>query len=543
MKQFKLILIILFLSYGASSCIENDLPYPYIPASILEFQVKGQTEDAKIDAVKRNVQITINEEADLDSVIITKLIATSEATIYPDSSACKDAKHFPDFSFANLSDLPTNANTSISFLTTTKFLLKTYQEYWWTVNVQQVMSDDMIEVENQAGAPIIDIKNKVVLIYVTKDQSLKNIKIKKLNLKGSDTKLVPSLESVVTLDFTRPIQFKVWRKGEENRVSTWTIDVQQTTIASTTGNVEAWARRAILNGNVRVGATPVIEYKKEEDTNWQVLSPDAIKMTSTIAFKATLTGLEDGSKYKWRIKVDGTSGGEASFTTEKIVAISNLNFDTWTQSGKNWFANAVADDYEGTGAFWATGNEGVTSTLAGGRDPITIPVEGNEAYKGKAAKLQSITGVTLVGAAAGNLFIGKYKTNASNPSASVSFGRPFEGARPSKLTGYYKYTPMPINHGTFPGTLTTDECHIYIKLWDSTGNLFASGEFIGTEKITEYTKFTIDIVYKDTTAKPATITIVATSSHYGGEFSGAKVIGQVGNGSILYVDEFELLYE
>jgi hypothetical protein len=39
------------------------------------------------------------------------------------------------------------------------------------------------------------------------------------------------------------------------------------------------------------------------------------------------------------------------------------------------------------------------------------------------------------------------------------------------------------------------------------------------------------------------MTIVVTSSKYGGEFNGMKVCGQVGDGSTLYVDEFELTYE
>ena len=47
----------------------------------------------------------------------------------------------------------------------------------------------------------------------------------------------------------------------------------------------------------------------------------------------------------------------------------------------------------------------------------------------------------------------------------------------------------------------------------------------------------------DNVTKPAKITIVATSSHYGGEFEGKKVVGQVGEGSTLWVDEFELSYE
>lgn len=43
--------------------------------------------------------------------------------------------------------------------------------------------------------------------------------------------------------------------------------------------------------------------------------------------------------------------------------------------------------------------------------------------------MSTITGVTLVTSAAGNLFIGTYKTNMTNPAASVSFGRPYTGAR------------------------------------------------------------------------------------------------------------------
>ena len=130
------------------------------------------------------------------------------------------------------------------------------------------------------------------------------------------------------------------------------------------------------------------------------------------------------------------------FTTEDFQEVPNLNFDTWTQSGKNWYANADAAD-----SYWASGNSGVTSFLAGSRDPITVRVEGDEAYRGYAAKMSTITGVTLVTSAAGNLFIGTYKTNMTNPAASVSFGRPYTGARPVKLSGYYKYEPHETNEG------------------------------------------------------------------------------------------------
>ena len=68
----------------------------------------------------------------------------------------------------------------------------------------------------------------------------------------------------------------------------------------------------------------------------------AITKTSSTAFKAELTGLEDGTTYFWRIVAEGQTSDEATFTTEKIIEVPNLNFDTWTQDGKNWYPNPVA---------------------------------------------------------------------------------------------------------------------------------------------------------------------------------------------------------
>ena len=527
------------LAFLLGACIENDIPYPYIPGEIQEFEIEGQTEDTKIDATKRTVVLTVDELVELEELKVTKLVANSEAKILPDEAVCASAKQFPDFSFTSLSDLPSNANTKINFTNPVKILLRTYQDYPWTVTVNQVINRT-INVENQVGQPVIDELNHIVLIYVSASQSLKDVKINALELGGRNGRLVPDPSGVK--DFSRPQQFAVYRG--EKYLGLWTVDVVQTETTSSVGEVEIWAKKAIVSGGVKAGSTPTIEYKKALDSSWSQLDASAVNMLSATSFKATIAGLEDGTVYQWRILVDGVAGSVGSFTTEKITVVPNLNFDTWIQSGKNWFANSIADDYEAAGAYWATGHEGVTSSLAGGNDPITVPVEGSDAYKGKAARLRSITGVTLVGAAAGNLFIGKYKTNMMKPSASVTFGRPYTGARPTKMTGYYKYKPEPINNGgSIPGTLTKDQCHIYIKLWDTAGNEFAYGEFVGSVEVTSYTKFTIDIDYKNLNARPAAMTIVATSSRYGGEFEGAKVVGQVGHGSTLYVDEFELLYE
>lgn len=297
---------------------------------------------------------------------------------------------------------------------------------------------------------------------------------------------------------------------------------------------KVWGQFAYLTGECNItGATDPVQfcYKKKADTDWTTI--EATKVGDTFTYENKVAPLDFGTEYEYYIKCGEKQGETVSFTTESYVEIPNLNFDTWTQSGKNWFANADASD-----SYWATGNTGVT--MIG--DATTTPVEGTEARTGKAAKMITKTGVMLVGAAAGNLFIGTYKTNMGNPSASVNFGHDYTGARPVKLSGYYKYTSCAIDYGSEPGTLTTDECNIYVRLWDSDGNVIGFGEFIGTESVSTYQPFEFEIKYSNTTKRPAKITIVATSSHYGGNFSGIKVVGQVGSGSTLWVDDFELSY-
>lgn len=521
-----------------TSCIKNDIPYPYIEGVIQAMEVYDMQGAPKIDAQRHVVELTVGDKAFLDSLPITKLVANAESEIIPDSSVCINPSQFPNFSFTSLNDLPANANTAIDFTKPVKILLRTYQDYIWSLVVKQEINR-VVDVAYQVGDPQINANDHMAIIYIEKDRSLSEVKINKLELEGPSATVHPDPSSVT--DFTRPRKFKFYREGRF--VSEWFVDVQPTIQASFMGDVNAWARKVELTGSVRAGAEPVIEYREEGATDWSTMPSDALVMNSTTAFTATLTGLKDGTTYEWRIVVDGEPGASASFQTEKIETIPNLNFDTWTQNGKNWYPNEVPNNFDAVGAYWASGNEGVTSNLAGGHDATTEPVSGAEAYKGKAAKLHSLTGVTLVGSAAGNLFVGSYKTNMSNPSKSVSFGRPYTGARPTKMVGYYKYTPKPITNGTKPGTLKTDQCHIYMKLWDANGFLFGYGEFVGSEQVDEYTRFEFDITYTDKKAKPASMSIVATSSRYGGDFEGAKVVGQVGHGSTLWVDEFEVIYD
>ena len=304
---------------------------------------------------------------------------------------------------------------------------------------------------------------------------------------------------------------------------------------------KVWGQFAYLSGacNLEEITSPVqFRYKKKADSEWTTV--EAVQEEGTKNYSAKVAPLDFDTEYEYYILCGDEAGETCTFTTESYVEISNLNFDTWTQKGKNWYPNADASN-----SYWATGNEGVT-TLGNSN---SVPVEGSDARNGKAGKLETVT-VALVGYAAGNLLIGNYSTNLNNMAASVQFGRSYNGARPVKLSGYYKYTPgTSMNkNGKIPSdrTLTVDECDIYIKLWSGDA-VIAESHFVTNQTVSDYTHFELPIEYTDMTKRPDKITIVATSSRYGGEFEGSgmlnsKVVGQVAAGSTLWVDDFELSY-
>lgn len=305
---------------------------------------------------------------------------------------------------------------------------------------------------------------------------------------------------------------------------------------------KVWGQFAYLTGECNItGATDPVQfcYKKTADADWTTI--EATKVGDTYTYENRIAPLDFGTEYQYYIKCGDKQGETVSFTTEAFVEIPNLNFDTWTQSGKNWFPNAEALDN-----YWATGNTGVSSV----KDANSIPVEDDvHTPSGKAAKLQTLGGVAMVNYAAGNIFIGSYSTNIGDPASSVNFGRDYTGARPVKLSGWYKYKPgTDMNsNGKIPEdrTLVVDECDIYIQLW-SGESVIAAGHFITNETVETYTKFEIPIEYTDETKHPTKITIVATSSRYGGYFEkyliSGRVVGQVAANSTLWVDDFELSY-
>lgn len=298
---------------------------------------------------------------------------------------------------------------------------------------------------------------------------------------------------------------------------------------------KVWGQFAYLSGSCNLAeiTSPVqFRYKKKADAEWTTI--EAVQEEGTKNYSVKVAPLDFGTEYEYYILCGDKTGETCTFTTESYVEIPNLNFDTWRQKGKNWYPNADASN-----SYWSTGNEGVT--LGGNSNSVGV----SDSYSGLAAQLQTVQVKVLIVkvTAAGNIFIGNYKTNTSNPASSVSFGRDYTGARPTKLSGYFKYQPgATMSDGSVPSEkLEKDECDIYIQLW-SGGETIGEGHFITNETVSEYTHFEIPIEYTVTNKRPDKIAIVATSSRYGGYFDGMNVIGQLAIGSTLWVDDFELSY-
>lgn len=299
---------------------------------------------------------------------------------------------------------------------------------------------------------------------------------------------------------------------------------------------KVWGQFAYLSGTCNLAeiTSPVqFRYKKKSGTEW--ITVEAVQEEGIKNYSTKVAPLDFGTEYEYYILCGDKTGETCTFTTESYVGIPNLNFDTWSQNDNNWYPNADAKN-----SYWATGNEGVT--LGGSSNSIGV----SDSHSGLAAQLQTVEVTMFIFVkvkAAGNIFIGSYETDASNPASSVTFGREYTGARPTKLSGYFKYQPgATMSDGSVPSEkLEKDECDIYIQLWSGSETI-GEGHFITNETVSEYTRFEIPVEYTVTNRRPDKITIVATSSRYGGYFDGINVIGQLAIGSTLWVDDFELSY-
>lgn len=535
----------------ASCAIENDIPYPIVDGSILDITVEGQcaaegssSSQATIDKNSSSVKLYVDDTVDLRNLRITKLTVSNDATLLIDSTVCNNYAKFPTVGFSSLDEIPISSDTRVDFSNTVKMTLRTYQDYDWKITVEQIVKRSVV-MENQIGNAIIDAINRNVIVYVSKDQRLDQIKVTTFDLGGEHGTVYPDPTTEAYYDFSQPRTFYV-AQGWEETSSTWTVYVYQTE-ESAPGEVSVFTRAtsATLSGSVQSGKEPVIEYKKTTDSDWTTQLSSSIEISGT-NYTTLLQQLTPGTEYECRVSVDGTIVGSQNFSTAPATPLTDGSFDNWNQDGKLWNPWPT-----GGTSFWDTGNKGAVTIS----DSNSIPTDETCNGSGLAASLESK--YLVLKFAAGNIFTGSYvKTVGTN--GVLSFGRPFTSF-PSKLRINYKYTSATIDKvgedalSYLKGR--PDSCHIYIALtdWDepreirtrpserqlfdkTDSKIIAYAELVQGSSTSTYQQKDLVLDYRYTNRTPKYIVVVATASKYGDYFTG-------GVGSKLWLDNFELIYE
>lgn len=535
----------------ASCAIENDIPYPIVDGSILDITVEGQcaaegssSSQATIDKNSYTVKLYVDDTVDLHNLRITKLTVSNDATLLIDSTVCNNYAKFPTVGFDSLDDIPISSDTRVDFSNTVKMTLRTYQDYDWKITVEQIVKRSVV-MENQIGNAIIDAINHNVIVYVSKDQRLDQIKVTTFDLGGEHGTVYPDPTAETYYDFSQPRTFYVSQGWEETSLI-WTVYVYQTE-ESASGEVSVFTRAtsATLSGSVQSGKEPVIEYKKTTDSDWTTQPSSSIEISGT-NYTTLLQQLTPGTEYECRISVDGTTVGSQNFSTAPATPLTDGSFDNWNQDGKLWNPWPT-----GGTSFWDTGNKGAVTIS----DSNSIPTDETCNGSGLAASLESK--YLVLKFAAGNIFTGSYvKTVGTN--GVLSFGRPFTSF-PSKLRINYKYTSATIDKvgedalSYLKGR--PDSCHIYIALtdWDepreirtrpserqlfdkTDSKIIAYAELVQGSSTSTYQQKDLVLDYRYTNRTPKYIVVVATASKYGDYFTG-------GVGSKLWLDNFELIYE
>lgn len=177
------------------------------------------------------------------------------------------------------------------------------------------------------------------------------------------------------------------------------------------------------------------------------------------------------------------------------------------------------------------------------KNALKLQTQGIDALFGLVKKLAS-----------GSVFTGRTgKIDIAKMSASIHWGVPFKD-RPKALEGYYCYQPVPIDwtqdaYEDLKGTMDKGSVAIMLADWDEPfevsppdklldpdkdPGIIGYGKILFDKNMSAYEPFHVDITYRSDRT-PKYIAIVCSSSYMGDYFTG-------GSGSVLYLDEFKLLY-
>lgn len=532
MKNLYRISGILAVMAGLFSCtFPNDMSYPVVVADITSFDVAG-AESVTINTEARTVTVVLDEVCDITALEVTS------------------------FEYTNGAEIVGGIPSVIDLSRPKTFVLKTYQEYEWTVSATQPV-ERHITVDNQASEPELNLGERIAIVYVTEMQKLSNVTFRSVKLEREGAQLVSTtgfvLSDGLTVEETQPIDrlpvtldcvmlryFDFDYKGETIR---WTIKVVQEKVELKVSSVNAWAKRAQVYGLFDGTGSPVIEFKRSVDSEWTVADEAVV---AGVGISADIKGLESATEYQVRIGKDGDYSAVTTFTTEEALQLYNFSFDDWYLDGKIWYPypeGASADQ-----KVWDSANKGAATFIGSSTSP-----DETVAVSGSSVRMESKYAV--IAFAAGNLYTGAFDRIAG-VGAELDWGTPFT-SRPTALKGYYNYTPKAIDKAKSPYEDMigeTDRCQIQVILTDWTEPFHVNttaGQFVDIagdpaiiahavlesgDTTDGFIEFTLPLEYRDLERKPTYVVISACASYLGDYFTG-------GVGSLLYVDEFEFIYD
>lgn len=285
---------------------------------------------------------------------------------------------------------------------------------------------------------------------------------------------------------------------------------------------------------------------RAEGGSW--VKPQYTSSVSGTSNTVTITGLTPGTKYSVRARYNnGVSADVREVTTEAAQQVENAGFEEWSE----W--EYVAYDvigsvkqtsygpYSNDGSKWWDTNNAETTVKS------TTP--GNMTFK--SFPMVSYVGGRNGGRAAQMMLIAvsNTATSWSAPSPTVGFGKVFTGvyggvqgrsfaSRPSKLNFWYKYS-----------SFESDSFKAYISVKNG-DTVIGEATYSSSDSRSEWTQMSVDIAYSRTDLKADTIYIefVSASDSNKWQYNMSIVYGgdktaNVHGGSILIVDDIELIYE
>ena len=317
--------------------------------------------------------------------------------------------------------------------------------------------------------------------------------------------------------------------------------------------MQVMSKRATLYVTVGADAQNAgVEYRIAGTSDpWSFAAIPLTRTGQTVA--VTIYGLQPGKTYEYRAKADGfTSRTVQKFTTETEFLIPNASMEDWS----NYTDKIIIPGAGGQRTFWDTGNHG-SSTMN-----VTLTNGSTDMFHtgSKSAKLNSMfvgLGGLIGKLAAGNLFVGNY-ARTSGTNGVIDFGRPYDGSHPDNLRVWVNYRPAKVSSTGKHLTSTSqyDEGQIYVAFTTGIVTVDTSKESTlfnkDSESVLGYGEFNFTGNYGDDNSlkelvipvkwktgasktKPTHMIIVCSASRYGDYFEG-------GNGSVMYVDDFEFVY-